>query len=362
MFALAELDSELTDRVILLTDTKDGQPLPASEGSYDGPRLFCFTSALDFNPSHFILSHAARLVLGRETPMILSIKISSAKLAAIFMITASASAWAADSNVNVLYAGSLVNLMERSAGPAFEQKSGDRFQGYAGGSNKVANEIKGKLRRGDVFVSANPKVDDQLIGQANGDWVRWYITFAESPLVIGYNPSSRFVNDLKNKPWYEVLAEPGLKLGRTDPKLDPKGALTVELLKSAETSYSKPGLSQQIIGAPDNPAQVLPEETLVGRLQSGQLDVGFFYSTETSDAKIPAITLPDDIAPKAHYTVTILRDAPNPAGAERFVSFLLDSQGRDLLKQHGLELLKPNLSGDANAVPAAVRSLVYPAQ
>ena len=119
MFALAELDSELTDRVILLTDTKDGQPVPASEGSYDGPRLFCFTSALDFNPSHFILSHAARLVLGRETPMILSIKISSAKLAAIFMITASASAWAADSSVNVLYAGSLVNLMERNAGPAF---------------------------------------------------------------------------------------------------------------------------------------------------------------------------------------------------------------------------------------------------
>jgi len=33
---------------------------------------------------------------------------------------------------------------------------------------------------------------------------------------------------------------------------------------------------------------VLPEETLVGRLQSGQLDAGFFYSTETSDLKIPA--------------------------------------------------------------------------
>ena len=59
------------------------------------------------------------------------------------------------------------------------------------------------------------KVDDQLMGQANGDWVQWYIAFAESPLVIGYNPSSRFVDDLKNKSWYEVLAEPGLKLGRT---------------------------------------------------------------------------------------------------------------------------------------------------
>lgn len=294
--------------------------------------------------------------------MTLSIKVSPAKLAAIFIITSSTSAWAADSTVNVLYAGSLVNLMERSAGPGFEQESGDRFQGYAGGSNKVANEIKGKLRRGDVFISANPKVDDQLMGEANGDWVRWYIAFAESPLVIGYNPSSRFVNDLKNKAWYEVLAEPGLKLGRTDPKLDPKGALTIELLKRAEAFYSKPSLSQQIIGEPDNSAQVLPEETLVGRLQSGQLDVGFFYSTETSEAKIPVINLPDEIAPKAHYTVTILRDTPNPAGAERFVSFLLGSQGRDLLKQHGLELLKPNLSGDANAVPTAIRSLVNAAQ
>jgi molybdate/tungstate transport system substrate-binding protein len=294
--------------------------------------------------------------------MILLIQISSTKLATIFMIAASASALAADSTVNVLYAGSLVNLMERSAGPAFEQKSGDRFQGYAGGSNKVANEIKGKLRRGDVFISANPKVDDQLMGEANGDWVRWYIAFAESPLVIGYNPASRFVNDLKEKPWYEVFAEPGLKLGRTDPKLDPKGAFTVDLLKRAETFYSKPGLSQQIIGEPDNPAQVLPEETLVGRLQSGQLDIGFFYSTEASDAKIAVIKLPDEIAPKAHYTVTILRDAPNPAGAERFVSFLLSSQGRDLLKQRGLELLKPDLSGDASAVPAAVKSLVDAAQ
>jgi molybdate/tungstate transport system substrate-binding protein len=294
--------------------------------------------------------------------MTLLIKVRPAKLAAIFIVTALVSAWAANSTVNVLYAGSLVNLMERSAGPAFEQKSGDRFQGYAGGSNKVANEIKSKLRRGDVFISANPKVDDQLMGQANGDWVQWYIAFAESPLVIGYNPSSRFVDDLKNKSWYEVLAEPGLKLGRTDPKLDPKGALTIELLKRAEVFYSKPGLSQQIIGAPDNQAQILPEETLVGRLQSGQLDVGFFYSTETSAAKIPAIKLPDEVAPKARYTVTILRDAPNPDGGERFVSFLLGSQGRDLLKQHGLEILKPDLSGNAQAVPTAIRSIVDAAQ
>jgi hypothetical protein len=33
-FTLAELDPELTDRVILLADTKDGQPLPLREGPF----------------------------------------------------------------------------------------------------------------------------------------------------------------------------------------------------------------------------------------------------------------------------------------------------------------------------------------
>jgi hypothetical protein len=32
VFSLAELDPELTDRIVLLADTKDGQPLPPREG------------------------------------------------------------------------------------------------------------------------------------------------------------------------------------------------------------------------------------------------------------------------------------------------------------------------------------------
>jgi molybdate/tungstate transport system substrate-binding protein len=264
----------------------------------------------------------------------------------------------AEGTVNVLYAGSLVNLMERGVGPAFSKATGEQFRGYAGGSNKVANEIKGELRRGDIFISANPKVDEQLMGAANGDWVRWYILFAESPLVIGYNTSSAFAAAFKTKPWYEVLSQPGIKIGRTDPKLDPKGAFTVELLQRAEAFYDKPGLSQSIIGAPDNPAQVLPEEVLVGRFQSGELDAAFFYSTEAADAKITTVQPPAEIDPKARYTAAILRDAPNPAGAERFLGFLLGSEGRDLLQQHGLNLVKPAVSGEAQTIPTSVKSLI----
>jgi molybdate/tungstate transport system substrate-binding protein len=258
--------------------------------------------------------------------------------------------------VVVLYAGSLVNLMEHGVGPAFDKTSGDEFQGFAGGSNGLANQIKGRLRRGDVFISANPKVNDDLTGAANGDWVSWYVNFAQSPLVIGYSPSSRFVGDLKSKPWYEVLQEPGIKIGRTDPKLDPKGALTVQLLEHAEQIYKLPGLAQKVLGAPDNPEQVRPEENLVGRLQSGQMDVGFFYSTETADLKIPAIALPTEVALSARYTVTVLRDAAHPVGAIKFVDFLLGPQGRAVMQEHGLDSVKPSVGGDPSKVPAQIRS------
>lgn len=263
-----------------------------------------------------------------------------------------------DGTVNVLYAGSLVNLMERSVGPAFEKATGQHFRGYAAGSNKIANEIKGKLRRGDVFISASPKVNNSLMGDANGDHVAWYVNFAESPLMIGYNPQSRFASQFKTRRWDAVLQEPGIRIGRTDPKLDPKGAFTVEMMTRAADLYHQPDLLAKTLGAPENPQQVLPEETLVGRLQSGQLDAGFFYSTETSDLKIPSIRPAPELQVKASYTLTVLNDAPNRSGAVSFVDFLLSEQGRALLKQHGVDVVKPTVSGSVQAIPPSVQAVL----
>ncbi len=288
------------------------------------------------------------------------------KLLASFTVIASMAAatpsFAQDNTVNVLYAGSLVNLMERSVGPAFEKATGLQFRGYAAGSNKIANEIKGKLRRGDVFISASPKVNSSLMGADNGDHVSWFVSFAESPLMIGYNPKSKFAADFKQKRWDQVLQEPGIRIGRTDPKLDPKGAFTVEMMTKAAELYHQPDLVEKTLGAPDNPDQVLPEETLVGRLQSGQLDAGFFYSTETSDLKIPALQPAPELKAKASYTLTILNDAQNGAGATRFVDFLLSAEGRALLKQHGVDVIKPIVTGNGQAIPPSVQAVLDAAQ
>src|SRR5437868_5322368 len=58
----------------------------------------------------------------------------------------------AKGKVSVLYAGSLVNLMEKKVGPVFQQASGYGYEGEGKGSTALANEIKGKLRTPDIFI------------------------------------------------------------------------------------------------------------------------------------------------------------------------------------------------------------------
>ena len=169
---------------------------------------------------HAVLRYSPAAITGGPTARKPSSMSRSMLLAAALLVLPGA-AMAAD--LNVLYAGSLVNLMENGIGPAFTKATGDNVRGFAGGSGGLANQIKGKLRHADVFVSASPTVNTTLMGADNGDWVSWYLNFAQSPVVIGYNPSSRFAADLKTKPWYEVLREPGISIGRHRRQARPQG-------------------------------------------------------------------------------------------------------------------------------------------
>lgn len=293
---------------------------------------------------------------------------------------------ATKSKISVLYAGSLVNLMEKQVGPAFSQATDYPYEGEGKGSTALANEIKGRLRTPDIFISASAAVDEGLMGADNGSYVSWYAPFIRTSLVIGYNDRSKFATDLQaaangSKPWYQVLEEPGLRLGRTDPALDPKGARTIILMELAQQYYNQPNLSQKILGSPENASQIFPEEELVARLGSGQLDAGFFYLNEVKEQNLPYITLPVQINlsdpaynstyAKASYTdpqtsqttkgsaivytITIPNTSKNKAGAIAFVNFLFSAQGKAILTGDGLTLATPTVKGDASAVPSQVQ-------
>ena len=56
--------------------------------------------------------------------------------------------------VFVMYAGSLVKILEDVIGPAFQNESGYPYVGEGKGSVQVSNLIKDGFRTPDVFVSA----------------------------------------------------------------------------------------------------------------------------------------------------------------------------------------------------------------
>jgi molybdate/tungstate transport system substrate-binding protein len=264
----------------------------------------------------------------------------------------SSSSGSSDGTVSVLYAGSLANLMEHELGPAFTHADRYGFSGFGAGSTELVAQIKGGVRQGDVFISASPKADKLLLGASNGNWISWYITFAKAPLVIGYNASSKFASQFRSKPWSEVITQPGIRVGVTDPKLDPKGKLTVEAMNAAAAALHMPSLRQAL-----SKFAVFPEESLVGRLEAGQLDAGFFYANEAKEQHISTIAL-SPVNKAATYTVTILKKASDPQGAETFVSFLLGATGRSMLAAHGLTLLAPEFTGASAAVPEKLRPLI----
>lgn len=289
-------------------------------------------------------------------------------------------------SVSVLYAGSLATVMENGLGPAFAKTSGYEYQGEAQGSLGAARMIRDGLRRPDVFISADPSVNEKvLMGSGNKNLVTWFLTLASSQLVLAYNANSKFADQFRaaeagSVPWYEVLKTPGLRFGRGDPRTDPKGYRTLFLFDLAGKHYQQPDLPG-LLGDPINPDQVFPETVLLARVQSGQFDAGIFYKHEVVAHKMPFVSFPPEINlgdPKfsAQYaqtsytipsgervtgapilfTITIPKTVQNQVTAEALVRFLLSSD--ELLKTYGLGSVEHRIGGDANDVPPELRSLI----
>lgn len=289
----------------------------------------------------------ARVVAALASALILAL---GATLASARVRGSTRARSASKGTVAVIYAGSLVHYVEDEFAPAFDRASGYSLVGFGGGSTEDASEIRGGVRQGDVFLSAAAAADVSLEGTAGGSWVSWYSTFAASPLVLGYDPHSHFGAELAHgKPWYRVLTQPGILVGRTEPQLDPKGVLTVEAVDNAAAKLHDPALKRSLSSFP-----VYPETALVGRLQSGQLDAGFFYSAEAADVGIPTVAL-TPVYKYALYTVTILNRDPDPAGAAAMVAYLLHRSRALTAAKNGLRPLTPKFSGAAAAVPKSLR-------
>jgi molybdate/tungstate transport system substrate-binding protein len=241
-----------------------------------------------------------------------------------------ATAAAPPADVDVLYAGSLVTPMEGPIAAELARDENIHFVGEGRGSKALANLIASGLRNADVFISADSSITDDLIARG---LALPGTTFGGASMVLGWadaSPQKALFAKVAagQESVVAALQTPGLRIARTDPAVDPKGVRTIAALK--------------IMGLPPDLGTVYPEEDLLVRLETGQADAGFLYSSEAIARHLHYVPLPGAAAlsDKITYTVVILKRAPHPEAARRFVDFIVSGGGKPILEAAGITYFK----------------------
>lgn len=234
-------------------------------------------------------------------------------------------------SVSVAYAGSLVRVMEGPVAQQLRERTGLQFEGEAKGSKALANLIRAGLRTPDVFISADPRLMHGL--------TKHYAVFGSARMVVAFSGKSNqrrlFEEAARGSvSILDVLANPRVTVGRTDPQLDPKGARTVRTVRLLGAHYHHARQAAAVL----RKAVVFPEEDLAVRVESGELDAGFFYSTEIPGRGLRTVELPADanLSGEIAYAIAVMPNAPHSQAAQTFVDFILHGAGKPALEEAGV--------------------------
>ncbi|MHB1989111.1 MAG: substrate-binding domain-containing protein [Acidimicrobiales bacterium] len=291
----------------------------------------------------------------------------------------------APGTANVVYAGSLVGLVETTLQPGFEKATGDSFVGKGAGSTSLAQSIlNGELSPG-AFVSVGAKAIEMLWPSR----ARYAMALGTDPLVVAYSRKSRYASQLneireRKRPLadlFTLFEQPGFRLGRTDPNEDPQGQFFILMCELAQRQLGlASGTAQRILGTTaTNPvgasSQIFDETALDPQIAAGSLDAGSAFVSQALQYHLDYIALPPaldfaDPAQKSLYAtvhmslsdgtrvsgslITLddtlvlpahneVRSASNEAADQAWLAFLLSARGRADLERAGYELGAPQL-------------------
>ena len=261
--------------------------------------------------------------------------------------------------LDVAYAGSMGSMMEGPLKASVAQALKIDMHGRAQGSSALAQLIVGGSIRPDVFIPITPGPMLTVLRAGKAETAQ---PIAHTEMVIAYSLKSRFAPRLdaasKGKEnWWDILQEPGLRFGRTDPVGDPQGRNIIFTMMLAAKLYKQPDLVEKILGPTINEKQIFTEPTVQARLQSGELDAASAYKIQPGPFNLPYINLskeinlsgqnlhidhPDvslTIAGKTYdpepliYYAAVLKDAPNSKGAAAFTAWLKGDDAQAIFRR-----------------------------
>ena len=262
--------------------------------------------------------------------------------------------------LDVAYAGSMGSMMEGPLKASVAQNLKLEMHGRAQGSNALAQLIVGGTIRPDVFMPVTPGPMLTVLRSEKADTA---LPVARTEMVIAYSPKSQFASQLAaaakgTRNWWEILQEPRLRFGRTDPVADPQGRNIIFTIMLAAKLYKQADLVTKILGPAVNEKQIFTEPTVQVRLQSGELDAASAYKVQPGPFNLPYISLPKEInlsAQNVHaehpdvvltlgsktyspepliYYAAALKDSPNAKGAAAFVEWLKGDEAQRIFRQN----------------------------
>jgi molybdate transport system substrate-binding protein len=82
----------------------------------------------------------------------------------------------------------------------------------------------------------------------------------------------------------------------------------------------------------------LDVKAVATKISLGEGDAGVVYSTDVTPnvaPKLDVVPFPAAVAPDIEYPIAVLKNAPNPKGAQAFVDYVLSPEGQAFLKARG---------------------------
>ena len=290
------------------------------------------------------------------------------------------------------YASSLQYLNEKVAGPAFTKAEGYKYTG----TDNASGTLESDIASGEITPNVFESVGGDNITPLEPKFTKWYIQYAGTSMVVAYNPNSKYASQFKayadgSKPLsglFTLLQTPGLKLGRTDPNIDPQGRDFIYMLELAQMllppavghGRQDPGhlglrhghlvadLRRVLAGrdAAVRPARRVERVHHPGDRAAPGLHPAAARPSTSATWRSPPVRQGDGHDQRGHgakttkcgspqvIDITII-GKPTPAGIA-FVKYTLSPAGLALYKTGGFTLVTPAVTGDSSAIPAAIKS------
>ena len=289
------------------------------------------------------------------------------------------------SELIIFHAGSLTKPFHEIA-EAFESENpGVKVLLEAAGSRECARKITELHKPCDIIATSDYAVIETLLIP---EFTEWQLAFARNEMCLVFSLHSKMKDKINAENWYKVLLNDSVYFGRSDPESDPCGYRTVLMFELAEKHYGLEGLAGRL--KQKNTEFIRPKEVdLLALLESNAIDYVFIYSSVAIQHNLKYIELPDEInlgnpafsdfyataaielsgkkkdekiiqkGEPMIYGISILKNAPNPDLAVRFLAFLYHAEkGVKILEQNGQQSIVDSNSKYMDKFPSEIKKLL----